>query len=43
MKNSIYLLWSSGNMLLDTLEILKAWGFKYKSVLLIWAKATNDY
>ena len=40
-KNAILFLWSAYNMLPEALDVMKSWGFKYKSQL-IWDKESSD-
>ena len=41
--NNICLLWIGGLKLLATIEVMKAWGFTYKTILLVWCKKTKKY
>ena len=34
-------IWSSGALLKNTLELIEAWGFKYKTVYMNWIKTYN--
>lgn len=37
-ENSICFMWSTDAHLPDALEVMKAWGFKYKTIAFIWNK-----
>ena len=37
-KNSVLLLWVTAPCLLEGIELIKAWGFKYKTVAFTWVK-----
>lgn len=37
-KNCVLALWATGPCLPDALQVLNAWGFKYKTVLFTWIK-----
>lgn len=36
--NSLLFMWSSGALLEDSLELMAAWGFKYRTIAFIWNK-----
>lgn len=36
--NSICLLWASGPKLLVTIQLMSAWGFDFRTILLVWSK-----
>ena len=37
-KDCMLFLWTTSPMLPDALEVMKAWGFKFKSVAFVWVK-----
>jgi N6-adenosine-specific RNA methylase IME4 len=37
-KNAVCAMWCTGPCLPDAFEIMKAWGFKYKTALFVWVK-----
>lgn len=39
--NSILLLWATWPKLQDALDVMKAWGFEYKTCYKLWRKVTN--
>ncbi len=39
--DSILLIWSTGKQIQKTIELMNAWGFKYKTVFLVCVKTTN--
>lgn len=39
--NCALFMWAVNPLLPDAFEVLKAWGFKYKTVAFIWTKRTN--
>lgn len=41
-KNCALLMWSSGPFLAQSLELGKAWGFEYKTMLFIWLKRSSE-
>lgn len=41
-KNSILLLWTTDTHLEQSLEVARAWGFKFKTVGFYWAKTNKD-
>ena len=40
-KDSVCVLWVTSPMLVEGLEVLRAWGFKYVTVLFCWVKQTS--
>lgn len=40
-KNSVLFLWATSPQLPEALEVMKAWGFKYKTVAFCWSKITT--
>ena len=40
-KNCILFLWATNPLLSEALEVIKAWGFKYKTVGFCWVKKTK--
>jgi N6-adenosine-specific RNA methylase IME4 len=40
-KDSVLFMWATDAHLPNALELIKAWGFKYKTVAFIWRKLTN--
>lgn len=40
-KNSLCFLWVPSPQLVDGLSVLKAWGFKYKTIAFVWSKHTK--
>ncbi len=40
-ENSILFLWSTSSFLPYALKVIKAWGFKYKTVGFVWAKTRS--
>lgn len=41
-RNCMCLLWVTSPKMEDGLKVLKAWGFKYKTVFFTWVKTTKD-
>ena len=41
-KDCALFLWVTAPMLQEGIEVLKVWGFKYKSIAFVWAKTTID-
>jgi N6-adenosine-specific RNA methylase IME4 len=39
--NSVLFIWSCWPQLLDTLDVIEAWGFEYKTCAFAWLKANN--
>jgi N6-adenosine-specific RNA methylase IME4 len=37
-KDSVLLLWAIGSMLPHAMELMKVWGFKFKTVAFVWVK-----
>lgn len=37
-RNSVLFMWATGPILVDALEVMKAWGYKYKQVAFVWDK-----
>ena len=42
-KDSVLILWVTSPCLPEGLEVLKSWGFKFKTVLFCWAKLNKHY
>jgi len=40
-KNCVLFLWAVNPLLPEALEVIKAWGFKYKTVAFNWVKVSN--
>jgi len=40
-KDSVLFLWATNPMLPDALKVMKAWGFKYKTVAFSWVKTNT--
>lgn len=40
-KDAALLLWVPSPQLIDGLEVMKAWGFKYKTIAFVWSKLTS--
>ena len=40
-KDSVLFLWAVSPLLPEALEVMKAWGFKYKTVAFVWSKRTS--
>lgn len=40
-NNSVLFLWAVSPQIPEALEVMKAWGFKYKTVAFCWSKVTN--
>ena len=40
-KDSFLFLWTTSPMLPDALQVMKAWGFKFKSVAFVWLKLNS--
>lgn len=40
-KNSVLCLWATGPRMDSAIDIIRAWGFKYKTVLFVWAKTSR--
>lgn len=40
--NSVLFLWSVWPLLPDALEVIKAWGFEYKTIAWVWVKAKKS-
>lgn len=40
--NSVLFLWATSPLLPEALEVMKAWGFKYKTVAFCWSKRTKN-
>lgn len=40
-KNSILFMWTTGPQMKSSLELMEAWGFKYKTMFMVWVKTTN--
>jgi len=41
-KDCALFLWATGTMLPDAFEVMKAWGFTYKSMAFTWIKVNKD-
>lgn len=41
-KDSTLFLWATSPLLPEALEVIKAWGFKYKTVAFVWNKKTKN-
>jgi N6-adenosine-specific RNA methylase IME4 len=41
-KNSVLILWATDPLLDRAFEVIRAWGFKYKTVAFYWAKTNRD-
>jgi N6-adenosine-specific RNA methylase IME4 len=37
-ENSVLFIWTTGPMIQEAFEVIKAWGFKYKTVGFVWVK-----
>ncbi len=42
MDNSVLLMWAVMPMLPDALEVVKAWGFEYKTTAFVWIKTNKN-
>lgn len=40
--NCVLFLWAVSPLLPEALEVMKAWGFKYKTVAFVWSKRTKN-
>jgi N6-adenosine-specific RNA methylase IME4 len=36
--NALMFMWSTGPQMLNSIELMKSWGFSYKTVFMVWAK-----
>ena len=41
-EDAALLLWATGPMLLEAIDLCRAWGFRYRTVAFVWCKATID-
>jgi len=41
-RNSLLFLWTTSSHLLDALEVMQAWGFKYNKIGFVWIKTRQD-
>lgn len=41
-KDSALFLWATSPLLPEALEVIKSWGFKYKTVAFVWNKKTKN-
>jgi len=41
-KDSVLFLWAVSPMLPEAIEVMKAWGFKYKTLAFCWSKVTKN-
>lgn len=41
-KNCVLFMWAVSPLLPEAFEVMKAWGFKYKTLAFCWSKITND-
>lgn len=41
-KNCVLFLWAVSPLLPEALEVIKAWGFKYKTMAFVWSKRHRD-
>ncbi len=41
-KNCVLFLWAVSPMLPEAIEVMEAWGFKYKTLAFCWSKITNN-
>ena len=41
-KNSIIFLWVTSPLITEGLEVLKSWGFKYKTIAFCWSKISKN-
>lgn len=39
-KNSVCVMWATSPLLPEALEVMSAWGFKFKTVAFVWSKVT---
>lgn len=40
-KNSVLFLWAVSPLLPEALQVMEAWGFKYKTLAFVWSKETK--
>jgi N6-adenosine-specific RNA methylase IME4 len=40
-KDAVLLLWVPSPQLVDGLDVMKAWGFKFKTIAFVWSKLTS--
>lgn len=40
-SNSVLLMWATSPLLPEGLELMRAWGFKFKTVAFVWSKITS--
>lgn len=40
-KDAVLLLWACNSMVPEALEVIKAWGFKFKTIAWVWVKTTS--
>jgi len=41
-KDSVLFLWAVSPMLIDALQVMGAWGYKYKTIVFCWSKITKN-
>ena len=41
-KNCVLFLWATSPLLPEAIEVMQAWGFKYKTVAFCWSKHTKN-
>lgn len=42
-KDALLFMWTTSPHLLESLEVMKAWGFKYSTLVFVWAKTLRRY